>query len=291
MKRYQNGAILPLTLMIIAILMMIGSILVIKSNSSISDAQIAKDRFEARLKIHSAEQRLFFGIYAGERLPVGYQIGNLFLRSDGEPVLLSNGVSLSIQDIMGLVSLRFIKRNELRTLLSIYVDSETAKDITEKIISWQRRNPENYGRQDLFRSMDELLLIDGITPDIYNGTENKPGLKNLFALNNAIENNFSVVPNFLLKNMYSLTNEQIDRIEKLKIKKRWNHLSRYLSELGLGSELVPSSRMRVYYEYNGFRAVAEYQIHSATSLPPPIRLWRFPDNKRHFMMVPASGDM
>lgn len=291
MKSNQHGAVLPLTLMIIAILMMIGSMLIIRSNAAVNEAQLAKDRFEARLKIYSAEQRLFFGIFAGERLPVGYQIGNLFLRADGEPVLLSNGVSIAIQDILGLVSLRFIKRNELEALLSMYVTQTSAKAISERIINWQRKNPENYGRQDLFRSMDELLLIDGINPEMYNGTETKPGLRHLFTLNNSIGYNFSLVPHFLLKNMYGLTTEQIDRIDDLKVKQQWVQLARYLSELNLGSELVPSSRIRVYYEYQGYKAVAEYQIHTSTPLPPPVRMWRFPDYNRHFMMVPSSGDM
>ncbi|OOF20396.1 hypothetical protein BZJ17_13145 [Salinivibrio sp. IB574] len=279
----QQGIVLPLTLVIISMLLTIGSMMLIKADTKLQSAVSASKRVDALLHIHSAEQRLFFGMLAGERLPMGYQIGDLFLRTDGEPIKLDNGVHVSLQDLKGLVSLRYIKKVNLVSILRLYVSEKEADEIASSIIRWQSQDNGGYGRQDLFRSMDELLLIDGITPEIYNGTASKPGLRDLTVLNHAIDVNYAVVPNYVLKHVYGLSGYEISRIEYLKVNQRWRELESYLYEIGLGSELTPSTRLRVQYEYNGVRASAEYRIRPGTSMPPPIRMWRFPDYERYFL--------
>lgn len=280
--RKQTGVVLPLTLVIISILLTIGSIMLVKANGEVETAVAAKERVEALREIHSAEQRLFFGMLVGERLPMGYQVGDLFIRTDGEPIKLKNGVNVSLQDVKGLVSLRYVDKNELSNVFKLYVSAKEARTLTDRVVKWQTQQNGGYGREDLFRSMDELLLIEGISPEIYNGDDNKPGLKDLVVLNHAINKNYALVPNYMLKHIYDLSDVELSKIERLKSKQRWRELGSYLYEIGLGSELVPSTRLRVYYEYNGFQASAEYRIRPGTSMPPPVRMWRFPDYGRHF---------
>ncbi len=169
----QRGVILPLTLIIIAVLIIMGSILLKRNATLIEQAQMQRDRWQARLNINDAEQRLYYTFLAGIDEPAAFRLGDVQLRLDGTPVELSNGVTVSIQDQAGLLSVRYLRPALIEQWLRAFMPVAQAQNVTARITAFQQR-PQEEGpvresaRQAMMRSQDELLVIDGITPEQYN---------------------------------------------------------------------------------------------------------------------------
>lgn len=169
----QRGVILPLTLIIIAVLIIMGSILLTRNATLIEQAQMQRDRWQARLKINDAEQRLYYTFLAGIDEPAAFRLGEVQLRLDGTPVELSNGVVVSIQDQAGLLSLQYMRPTLIEQWLRPSMSVAQAQALTTRLQAFQQQPREEQpaspsARQAMMRSQDELLVIDGITPKQYN---------------------------------------------------------------------------------------------------------------------------
>ncbi|MGP7735190.1 type II secretion system protein GspK [Oceanimonas smirnovii] len=290
----QQGVVLPLALIVITIMVTMASILLVRSNAEIDEAALVQEQWQARLKINDAEQELLLSMFAGEQLPGGYNVGDLFIPTDGTFIKLKNGVEVAVQDLAGLLSLHYLRRAELVRLFTGYTDEQQATDIVNHIIRWQRQNADGEAlaleRNAPFRSLDELMLIPGITPDMFNDNDERPGLRSVLALSGSSFVNFAAVPDFLLVHAFGLTDNDVSRVTSLKERRKWDDISAMIFDLGIAVDqsLIPSSRYRVLYKYNGVSARAEYQVRTTIPLPPRKRLWYFPDHERHFLMSTAQ---
>ncbi|MGR5211843.1 S-protein secretion component K [Vibrio rotiferianus] len=304
--KHQKGVVLPLTLIILAILTIMVSVLLGKSNQSVEQVRQVRDKWEAKKAIHSAEQRVQFAMMVGLQHPGAFQLGDIQLRTDGMPTKLSNGVWVSIQDQSGLLSLRFLRRDLMQLLMRSYVNEPRASNIVNDIIRYQSDTNSEVKigaippREALFRSLDEVMLIPGITSDWYNGRRNlnleqsstvpsynsdlrEYGLRDLFTLSGSENMNMAAVPNELLKRVFGLHQRDIDRLERLKTRGDWNGVVSSLTALGLNAQTqsVPSSYYIIRYQYGNVQARGDYQVRTMT-LPPRKREWFFPDNYRYF---------
>ncbi|MBY7854809.1 S-protein secretion component K [Vibrio fluvialis] len=311
MNTNQQGVVLPLTLIIVAVLTLMVSILLGRSYHSMNETRVMREQWEARLKIHSAEQSVQFAIMVGIQSPGAYQLGDVQLRTDGSPTKLSSGVWVSIQDQSGLLSLRFLRKGLLRQLMRSYFPEPMAGNIVDNIIRYQTPNMRDsklesiMPREALFRSLDELMLISGISPELYNGAVNTTrsegassekigeveedadfgpkGLRDFLTLSGSERMNPAAIPNELLRRVFALNQQDIDRLERLKDRRDWNGVVSSLSAVGLDvtGVAVPSSFYIIRFQYNGVQARGDYQIRS-TTLPPRKRDWFFPDSYRYF---------
>jgi hypothetical protein len=310
----QRGIILPLTLIIIAVLIIMGSILLKRNATLIEQAQMQRDRWQARLKINDAEQRLFFTFLAGIEEPAAFRLGDVQLRLDGTPVELSNGVTVSIQDQAGLLSVRYLRPALIEQWLRAFMPVAQAQNVTARITAFQQRPQgdrpaRESARQAMMRSQDELLLIEGITPELYNSspallsvdeTDNvkktlktsqvppylRPqhpyGLKDILMLSGSSRLNYAAMPTVLLKGLYNLTDADIERLNRLKRQSNWSAVKSTLRHLGLSNvdATLPSSRYIIRYQYKGIIARGDYRARTL-DLPPKRRSWYFPDQYRN----------
>lgn len=311
----QRGIILPLTLIIIAVLIIMGSILLTRNATLIEQAQMQRDRWQARLKINDAEQRVFFTFLAGIEEPAAYRLGDVQLRLDGTPVELSNGVMVSIQDQAGLLSVRYLRATLIEQWLRKFMPAAQAQNVTARIKTFQQPTvgdePTSSARQAMMRSQDELLLIEGITPERYNSapalpsvddtgnTQNAPkasqvppylrpqqpyGLKDIVMLSGSSRLNYAAMPTVLLKGLYNLTDADIERLNRLKRQSNWSAVSNTFYHLGLSNvdATLPSARYIIRYQYKGIVARGDYRARTL-DLPPKRRSWYFPDQYRNRM--------
>ncbi|EEY50294.1 hypothetical protein VCSRO93_3485 [Vibrio cholerae] len=302
----QRGVVLPLTLIIIAVLSAMASIVMLRDKSNLIDTESLRDQWQARLAIHNAEQRLFYAMLAGEQQPGAYQLGNTLLLTDGTPTRLSNDVWVSIQDHAGLMSLRFVDKKLLTELLRAYLGPGVDSNTTQAIIDWQTPggtlpiDGSRIPRQALFRSLDEVMLIPGITPDIYNGrwsliNEANPldnelsslpkyGLRDLLTLAGQDHLNYAAMPDILLQILYGFKSDDIDRLNRLKANTNWRGVQSTFQSLGMPfseNSMSPSVDYTIRFQYKGVKARGEYEIYPY-SLPIPRISWYFPDQTRHF---------
>ncbi|OYD25665.1 type II secretion system protein GspK [Oceanimonas baumannii] len=289
----QKGVVLPLALIVITIMVTMASILLVRSSAEIDEAALVQEQWQARLKINDAEQELLLSMFVGEQLPGGYNVGDLFVPTDGKFIKLKNGVEVAVQDLAGLLSLHYLRKAELTRLFTAYTDEQHAAQIVNNIIRWQQEDSDDEQRLERnapFRSLDELMLIPGITPEMFNDNHERPGLRSLLALSGSSFVNFATVPDFLLVHAFGLTESDLSRMNTLKDRSRWDDISTMIFDLGIAVDqsLIPSSRYRVLYKYKGFTARAEYQVRTTIPLPPRKRLWYFPDHERHFLMSTAQ---
>lgn len=310
----QQGLILPLTLIILAILTIMGSLLLQRNHQLIEQIELRREQWVARLAIHNAEQRVMLTLLVGTQEPGAYRLGDVQLRTDGTPLKLSNDVWVSVQDQAGLLSLRYQRPDAIRALIRTFVNEPQASNITQMILTFQQPmqgdrslSQESSTREALMRSLDELMIINGITPELYNGRsslrpfEQYPqdksrysalqqwqtlpeiGLRDVFTLTGSSYINYATVPESLLRRIYRATDADIERLNRLKNQSNWSGVASSLVDLGLVDELqlIPSSRYIIRYQYGDIQARGDYQVRS-TILPPRKRSWYFPDRYRYF---------
>lgn len=286
--RTQQGMILPLTLLILAILIIMSSLMIQRSDGQLNRLHVDRKLWQAQLKFHSAEQRVQFAMLVGDQEPGGYRLGDTFIPTDSEPLLLSNDVTVKVQDQAGLLSLFYINKSLLLNLLNSYYSADQANEIANAIIDWQNISAEvPYGRAAPMRSLDELMLIPGITPEIYNGTASQPGLKKWLALSGSSWINFGAISPALMARIYSAGELEIEAFITARKRGRWNQVRQILFDWGLGGgeqALTPSSRYMIEYEYQGIRATGDYQLRASAGTPARRRAWYFPDVTRTFRM-------
>lgn len=289
MRRSQQGMILPLTLLILAILLIMSSLMIQRSDSQLNRLYVDRQIWEAELAFHSAEQRVQFAMLVGEQEPSGYRVGDTFIPTDGEPLLLSNQVTIRVQDQAGMLSLFYINKTLLLNLLNSYYVPDQANSIANAIIEWQNIDAEvPSGRGAPFRSLDELMLIPGITPEIYNGTADEPGLKHWLALSGSSWINFGAISPGLMQRIFTVGELEIANFVEARKRGRWSQVQEMLAQwnlAGQGSDLTPSSRYMIEYEYKGIRAKGDYQIRASAGNPARRRGWFFPDVTRTFRLA------
>ncbi|SIN79555.1 hypothetical protein [Salinivibrio sp. ES.052] len=298
----QRGVVLPLTLIILAVLTAMASIVILRSDRSIEQATYVRDKWHARLDIHNAEQRLFFAMYGGESQSGGFQLGETLLRTDSAPTRLSNNVWVSLQDADGLVGLTFVDKDRLSKVMRHFYPEPQASNIVSRIIAWQSttgttltatEGPEP--RYDLFRSLDELMLIPGISAEDFNGSwtmkgENRLtnccqfGLRDLVSIRARTSPNLIAMPHVLLKILYGLNDATLARLSRLKRDANWRGVASSLRNMGVpftSDSQFPGKEYIVRYQSGDIRARGRYEI-LPYQFPPKRMTWYFPDQYRYF---------
>ncbi|WP_241837211.1 hypothetical protein [Salinivibrio sp. ML290] len=293
---------LPLTLIILAVLTAMASVVILRSDRSIEKVTYVRDKWRARLEIHNAEQRLFFAMYGGESHSGGFQLGETLLRTDSEPTRLSNNVWVSLQDADGLVGLTFLNKERLSKVIRHFYSEPQASNIVRRIITWQSTSgttrPATEGpqpRYDLFRSLDELMLIPGIKPEDFNGSwtmkgENQLtnccqfGLRDLVSIRARTSPNLIAMPHALLKILYGLNDASLERLSRLKRDANWRGVASSLNNMGVpftSDSQYPGKEYIVRYQSGDIRARGRYEI-LPYQFPPKRMTWYFPDQYRYF---------
>ncbi|MCE0558532.1 MULTISPECIES: hypothetical protein [unclassified Motilimonas] len=286
----MSGAVLPLTLVILAILTIMALTLTQKSNGYLDQAIEYKKQWQAEIQIHNAEQRVLLTLISGHFSPGSITLGNTNLPIYSEPYVLSNDVEVKVQDEAGLINILHASSKTVVRLLNNLGYSEQATDITNEAFAWQsplRTIPVQLplsARNLPFRSEDELLELPSMKPDYFNGKQDGTlPIKDYLLVSGPGWMNYAAMPEQVLTATLSLNLNELDRIKELRARNKWDELKPIFRGYGMygeGLEFSPSPNFIVNFSYKGYRAKGSYKMLSASHYLYEKRIWNFPKQDR-----------
>jgi hypothetical protein len=120
----------------------------------------------------------------------------------------------------------------VHVLGNLGVDPQTAAGIADSVVDWEDPDDEhrvNGAESDYYQglpnpyfaknkrldSIDELLLIKGITPELYNGDDTRPGLRDIFSIfNNTGQVNLRLATPIVKQVLFGLDPDEMKQIEQ-----------------------------------------------------------------------------
>ncbi|MFO6423852.1 hypothetical protein [Motilimonas sp. KMU-193] len=286
----MTGAVLPLSLVILAILTIMALTLTQKSAGFLDQAFAQKNQWQAELAIHNAEQRTLLTLIAGNYSPSLIKLGGTEISIYGKSYELSNDVEIKVQDQAGLINLLHASYKPLVKLLGNLGYARQANSIATEALAWQSMQSTIPVKLPLtarklpFRAQDELLELPSMKPEYFNGNQpNTLAIKDYLQVAGPGWFNFGSMPLPVLTAVLSLNKEEIKTIEDLRARNRWIELEPLLRQYGMygeGLELSPSTSFIVNYQYQGYRARGSYKILAASFYLYEKQIWNFPDQDR-----------
>lgn len=197
-RKKEKGAILIIVIWIVAAIAIISAILSLRVKVNVRNNAFIKMKTEGFITIHGAIQKAIYYHLIKPRLPDLTEEEKLQNSYEYE----INGITVKIKEIpiSSKLSLKNTRQDLLKQIFLNYVESEEeAVAIISSIKDWQDSdNLENiHGAEDSYytnldypyytknkpiENLKELLLIKGITPEMYYGTDKYPGLRNIFTM-------------------------------------------------------------------------------------------------------------
>ncbi|QLE86111.1 general secretion pathway protein GspK [Shewanella sp. Scap07] len=176
----QKGIALLQVLLISAIISILALYLTITARQQVSVAQTANDRVLAGLLVRSAESRVLFEMLTKESvesqlypLPEGY---NFY----AHPIAIDKHTQVEIQDVAGLLSVRFPDQTLLRrTIQNLGGTADVASTVTDSLLDWQdeddlkRLNGAEAGDYDIgprnsaITLKSEVRLVKGVDDQLW----------------------------------------------------------------------------------------------------------------------------
>ncbi|RJG42729.1 hypothetical protein [Motilimonas pumila] len=284
----QKGAVLPLTLIILAILSILAMTLSQRAAGYLDTAVDYKKQWQAELTIHNAEQRVLLTLIAGDFKPGRIDIGNTRLPIYGKPYKLSNGVMVKVQDEAGILNILHARQKDVISLFRNLGYGTVSASLAAEAFAWQ--NPSsNYTSSDNargfpYRSQDEFLELTQMKPELFNGRgHNALAIKDYLLAAGPGWLNYAAMPEVILRSVMSVKQEELQQINTLRERGRWRELEMMMRRLGMygdGLEFTPSPNFVVNYEVDGFRAKGNYKLVTASHVLFEKRIWQFPDQDR-----------
>jgi len=296
----QKGFVLPMSLIVLALLTVLSMGLSQMARNHISDVQQRKQLFEQELKMKGSVQWVLYQLLTGVADKRVVNTGALVLPIDGQAVV-RGGVEVRVQDAAGLLGLAYYQQDIVQSILENYVTEEEARGIAAKLGDWidddQRARylgmeASDYvaeGRMMLprnapLRSLDELLELPGITPEIYNGGHGRAALRDLL-LAGGVENfNFATAPNELIRSVMKVKGQELQQLLALRKQGDWQSLRHQLEAYPTfrgGNPFQPGFEYRIMMlSSEGYALRAMYRVTVSNSVPYELILWQYPDHER-----------
>ena len=243
----DRGVALILVILMISIIIAITLQLNISSRSEIYEAANLGDGIRVAYAAKS-------GFYAGEALlhedknsfdSLNEDWANLEFVSAGSGTLFNGEYfRLNIEDESGRIPInKLVDGNnyneKIRDLLNRFLglpefnmDEQQAEDIVDAIKDWidEDNEPTNFGAENMYYKgleepcacknapldcIEELLMIKGITEDLYYGTGETPGIAKYLTLHGKGKININTAPNLILKALSAdITDEMVSNMDE-----------------------------------------------------------------------------
>ena len=275
----ERGVALVLVILMISIIIAVTLQLNISSRSEIYEAANLGDGIRAACAAKS-------GFYMGEALlnddtnnfdSLNEDWAKVELVSAGSKTLFDGEYfQLNIEDESGRIPInKLIKENNqynagikelLKTFLSLpefNLDEQQVRDIVDAIKDWIDEDNEvtEFGAENMYYGgleepyacknasldyIEELLMIKGITEDLYYGTSDTPGIAKYLTLHGEGKININTTPNLILKALSAeITDEMVSNMDEFRrneennlSKPRWYKKVAGMSGITIKPELI-----------------------------------------------------
>jgi len=298
--RHQKAFALPLVLVILATLTIMSITLSRMAKGVVGLAQQQQQEWRDELLINDAFQQLMLLILTAKRTPGTIESSTISIPADGRWVGYA-GLQISVRDANGL----FLVEPSTRlwqNLLKAYMPEREAVVVAARIVDWldvdgiastggmERTEYLAAGldvmpRNGQLRTLDELLNIPGITPQLFNhASEGRPALRDILFLNNSRAGfNPATAPLLVLKTRMNMGDNEARDFIRYREQKNWSQLASILGaeRLGEGTELQMGLEFTILLRTeSGRQARVAVRVTSSYLKPYEILYWYYPDYER-----------
>jgi len=294
----QQGFILPITLIILALLTVMSMGLSKMARNDMAKIQQRQKALNGELLLKNTQQWVIYKLLTG--VPDKNKIkGKEASIAVDNQTLRHNNIDIQIQDVAGLMGLYAYQAPVFEQLLTQLTDKQTAtqlaaqlKDWTDKdqLTSHQGMEAADYiktkqtalPRNNAIRSLDELLELPSMTKELFNGTKEKAGLRDLLLAGGVTDFNIATAPNILIGPMLKITGNKLTQIIALKKMQDWQHLEKQIANISVTDfPFAQGFQYRIIMTLpNGHKSRSLVRLRPARTRPYQQKLWQYPDNDR-----------
>lgn len=297
----QQGFVIPLVLIIIAILTSLAMGLSHQSRNQLKNLQRHETQWKTELAYRSALHRIIYALLIGQVDYNVVKVNQLEIPIDDRSFKIDD-INVRLQDIAGLLSLGIYRPEWLYRLLAHLTDDQRAMRICQELGDWIDENNivQRHGmelndyiqagiayrpRNKMIRSLDELLELPSMTNELYNGSETMQGLRDLLVAGGSQTINAATAPKIVLQAAINVPQEQWRSIWAARESENWSLLSKLLpagspafADLGPFS---PAYIYRIIMQKPGEKAMRIIVRLTPDNDPPyKIQQWYYPDDDR-----------
>lgn len=232
MHSNERGTILLTVLWVIAILVIIVAGLSFEARSDVDRTILLRDRAKAYWMARGAVERVKFE-YAKEKLSSQGSLSRqnrfnfTFPEGKAECVLLSNSSKASInttdrviwEKLFGFYGLEGVELDEVvDAVLDWRDEDDSVRPNGVETDYYESLQPPYTPRDGAFQSLEELLLVRGVTEEMFHGTfrdgQKKPGLKEMLNVSGPVASRFDInsAPKGILMAFLEIDEETADQL-------------------------------------------------------------------------------
>jgi len=297
----EQGSALPLTLIVLAILTTLAMVLSSMARSQVEEARLLSQQWNAQLAIHDSTQKILLALLTGQVGGREVTVDDISWPTDGSAISI-DGVEVRIQDVAGLMSIGYYSEKDFRSLLEKLTDEPTAAKLAAELGDWidaddfvRYKGMERgeydaaglygYPRNDHLRSLDELLLLPGMTPEIYNGDSRSgtPGLRDLVVPGGMGWFNAASAPEVLLAPYLNISEQDAKKLIAARNAGNWTQFQKIVHKGGRFFEMPPDTpgiEFRIISKSGAWKARMHIRLSPLTDKPFEILQWYYPDYGR-----------
>lgn len=296
----QKAFALPLVLIILATLTVMSITLSRMAKNVVGLASQQQQEWRDELLINDTFRRLMLIIMTARRTSGTIEAAGVSIPADGRWVNY-NGLEISLQDANGLFLVQPTAETWSR-LLGAYMPERDAVQVSARIMDWLDQDGiastggmeraeylaaglDVMPRNGQLRTLDELLNIPGITPQIFNQAQDDlPALRNILFLNNTRAGfNPATAPFLVLKTKLNMDVNAAKDFIRYREQKNWAQLATILGpeRLGEGVDLQMGLEFVILLRTeSGRQARVAVRVTASHIKPYEILYWYYPDYER-----------
>jgi len=303
MRQQESGFVLPLALIVLALLTVLSLGLSHMARDGVREMTIQKQSFEREIRLKNAAQWVIYQLLTGHRGMQSISDGAVRIPINGDPVQYQ-GVEIRVQDAAGLLGLAFYDQQMFQRLLTHLAGKNVAVALAARLADWvdsDSRLTHRGGeaadylaaglpmspRNGPLRTLDELLDVPGLTPELFNGEAGKPGLRDLLMAGGEGYFNLATAPDVLIAPVLEISDARAAQIIALRKTRQWGRIRQIVKHYPLFVEDEPfrqGFRFRIYLNDIGSDkaqgARLEIKLQPVSRVPYAIMLWQYPDHER-----------
>ena len=233
-----NGFALPLVLIILALLTALSFGLTRLVSANMGLLQERKTEWAEELQVRDALDKAVHMLLVGKYDPKSVNVGSATLPLNGAPATIG-GLTLRVQSWSGLYSLSSIGHQNTNAVFRQMMDSKSAQQLSAELSDWidedtRRRFRGGEGadyatkkmaqrpRNAPLRSIDELLELPSVTPDMMNGGDNTPGFRDIFLAGGEDNFDLGTAPDILVGPVLGLSGGTASEVIKVRKAADWS---------------------------------------------------------------------
>ena len=246
-SKYRIGGFaLPLVLIILTMLTALSFGLTRMVSANMQLLQERKTQWAEEMLIRDAFEEVVLVLLVGEYDPRSVRFESTVLPLNNTPTNI-NGLVVRIQSWSGLYSLSLLGHKNTSTVFQQLTDGKSALQISAELSDWideddrrQFRGGEaaDYAskkasqrpRNAPLRSIDELLELPSVTPDMMNGSDDVPGFRDIFLAGGEDNFDLGTAPDILIGPLLGLSDNTVREVIQAREEGDWSKVRFLIDE-------------------------------------------------------------